>query len=435
MKFILLAVVLAAFSLGGCVHAPELESADPEEVGFSAERLERIRAHFQRYINQGQVTGFVLLIARKGKVVAREVMGTLDAETGRPMREDAIFRIYSMSKPIAAVALMMLHEEGLFRLGDPISKYLPELAGLQVYAGMKNGEPSFEPARHEPTMKEVLSHSAGFAYGLASLKELKSPGDGGLGADPVEAMYARAQLLDPRTALVDMVTKLSKLPLMYQPGTSWSYSVSNDVQGRLVEVISGMSFDRYLDERVFGPLGMKDTGFTLPPADAERFTSNYLISAEGMTLADAPADSLYVAGRGKRFFSGGGGLVSTAPDYLRFAQMLANGGELDGVRILSRKTLALMTMDHLPEGVEMRIAGRAMFPGVGYGLGFGIALEPAIAGETTSVGSFWWGGAANTGFWVDPSEDLIGVVMTQRFPGDQPFAPQLQSLTYQALDD
>jgi len=432
----ILTLVLTLALLVGCAHAGELETADPEDVGLASARLERIPARFRPYIDDQQVAGFVILVARQGKIVSREVLGKLDLETGRAMREDAIFRIYSMSKPIAAVALMILHEEGRFRLGDPISKYLPELAGLRVYAGMQGGKPAFEPSRRDPTMSEVLSHTGGFAYGLASLEELqREEGSGASAVHPVEAMYARAQVLDPRTSLADMVTKLSKLPLLFQPGTGWNYSVSNDLQGRLVEVISGMSFDQYLDERLFGPLDMRDTGFTLPRKDVERFTSNYLVSAEGMRLADGPAESLYVEGRGKRFFSGGGGMVSTARDYLRFAQMLVNGGELDGVRILSRKTLDLMTTDHLPEGVDMRIADQVVFPGIGYGLGFGLMLDRAAAGETQSEGSFWWGGAANTGFWVDPSEQLVGVVMTQRFPGDQPFANQLQTLTYQALDD
>jgi CubicO group peptidase (beta-lactamase class C family) len=216
-------VALALAALSGCAHKGEIEAIRPEDVGVSAKRLERIPARFQPYIDAEQVTGFVILVARRGKIVSREVMGKLDLETGRAMREDAIFRIYSMSKPIAAVALMMLHEEGRFRLGDPISKYLPELAGLRVYTGMKDGKPTFEAARRDPTISEVLSHTAGFAYGLASLEELKRADDAAeSGAHPVEDMYARAQVLDPRTSLADMVTKLSKLPLRFQPGTGWS---------------------------------------------------------------------------------------------------------------------------------------------------------------------------------------------------------------------
>lgn len=418
----LLAIGLVELA-GASAFARELDSVRPRKVGFSAERLERIPRHFQKAIDAEKVTGFVTLVAREGKIVDRRVMGRMDLETGRVMREDAIFRIYSMSKPIAAVALMMLHEEGLFRLGDPVSKYLPELAGLEVLVVEEDGTERLEAAHRDPTMAEVLSHTAGFGYGLMPIH-------------PVEKRYAEANVFDPTSTLAEMVAKVAKLPLRYQPGTSWNYSVANDLQGRLVEVISGLPFDRYLDERLFGPLDMRDTGFLVPVEDLDRLTSNYQVEPEGgMQPVDVPSESLYVEGRGKRLFSGGGGLVSTARDYLRFAQMLVNGGELDGVRILSRKTLDLMTTNHLPAGVEMKIGNRAMFPGVGYGLGFGIILDRAAAGETVSTGSFWWGGAANTGFWVDPAEKLVGVLMTQRFPGDQPFTPDLQTLTYQALDD
>jgi CubicO group peptidase (beta-lactamase class C family) len=404
-------------------QARELGSSRPHKVGFSAARLERVPDHFQTYIDSQKVTGFVILIARNGKVFDRSVLGKMDLETDRPMREDAIFRIYSMSKPVTAVALMMLHEQGLFLLADPVSKYLPELGGLKVFTTDGNGGTSLEDAAHDPTIGEVLSHTAGFGYGLVPIH-------------PVEKMYAEAKVLDPTTTLADMITKVAKLPLRFQPGTSWNYSVGNDIQARLVEVISGLPFDRYLDERLFGPLDMRDTGFTVPAEDANRLTTNYQVEPEGgMTAIDLPGQSIYVEGRGKRLFSGGGGLVSTARDYLRFAQMLLNGGELDGKRILSRKTIGLMTTDHLPTGVDMQIAGRTMFPGLGYGLGFGVLLDRAAAGGTASEGSFWWGGAANTHFWVDPVENIVGVIMTQRFPGDQAFGPELQTLTYQAIND
>lgn len=416
-------LLLLPIALAPIAEARELGDTQPRKAGFSAERLERIPRHFQQYIDAQKVAGFVTLIARNGRIVDRRVLGRMDLETGRPMREDAIFRIYSMSKPIAAVALMMLHEEGRFRLSDPVSRFLPELGGLKVLVVDENGEERLEDATRDPTIAEVLGHTAGFGYGLAP-------------EHPVEKMYVESKVLDDEASLSEMIARVGTLPLRFQPGTSWSYSVANDIQGRLVEVISGTTFDRFLDERLFGPLDMRDTGFTVPPEDVERFTTNYQVEPEGgMTPIDLPAESLYVEGRGKRLFSGGGGLVSTARDYLRFAQMLANGGELDGVRILSRKTIELMTTNHLPEGVDMRIAMRAMFPGVGYGLGFGVLLDRARAGQTASVGTYWWGGAANTSFWVDPVENIVGVIMTQRFPGDQAFGPELQTLTYQALDD
>jgi CubicO group peptidase (beta-lactamase class C family) len=419
--FLVLAMLLAP--LPTPVDAREIGTIAPRKAGFSADRLERIPAHFQTYIDQQKVTGFVTLVARNGKIVDRQVMGMMDLETARPMREDAIFRIYSMSKPVAAVALMMLHEQGLFRLGDPVSKFIPELGGMKVFVAEREGGLELEEVTHDPTIAEVLSHTAGFGYGLVPIH-------------PVEKLYAEAKVSDPKTTLANMMTKIANMPLRFQPGTSWSYSVGNDIQGRLVEVISGLPFDRYLDERLFGPLDMRDSGFIVPIDDTDRLTTNYQVGPEGgMTAIDRPSDSIYVEGHGKRLFSGGGGLVSTARDYLRFAQMLVNGGELDGVRILSRKTIGLMTTDHLPAGIDMRIAGRAMFPGIVYGFGFGIHADRAASGQTASVGAFWWGGAANTHFWVDPVEKIVGVIMTQRFPGDQPFGPDLQTLTYQALDD
>ncbi len=418
MKF-RIGLLTALLVLPGLVAADEIRSVRPSKVGMSGERLERIGPVMQKFIDEKNVAGIISLVARDGRVVHQQSYGTLDFDTGRAMREDAIFRIYSMSKPIAAVALMMLFEEGRFLLSEPVAKYLPELGEMKVFVEMGADGAVLEEPEHPMTMREVLSHTAGLGYGIF-----------GDSAGPVESMYASADLLQNQHTLAEMVTKLSKLPLLYQPGTNWSYSIANDVQGRLVEVLTGQTFDVYLKERLFDPLDMPDTGFVVPADAVDRFTSNYMIAPDGAQLIDSPAKSDYVTG--VKFFSGGGGLVSTARDYLRFAQMLANGGQLGGVRILSPRTLELMTLDHMPDGVVQQI-GPNQLSGFGYGLGFGVIVDQAKAGSAMPVGSFWWGGAANTGFWVDPTERIVGVLMTQRFPGNLPLTNLLQSLTYQAI--
>ncbi|MEE3331784.1 MAG: serine hydrolase domain-containing protein [Myxococcota bacterium] len=409
-----------AFLVPGFARAKELPTARAKSVGMSAERLERIRPVMQTYIDTEQIAGMITVVSRDGKIVHHELQGRMDFESDREMQEDAIFRIYSMSKPVVAVALMMLFEEGKFLLSDPVTKFLPELAGMKVYAGQGADGPLLEESPRPATIREVLNHSAGFGYGI--IPE---------GLDPVEDLYREAGVLDRDQTLAEMITKLSKLPLRYAPGTDWSYSVSNDVQGRLVEVISGQTLDVYMKERIFDPLDMPDTGFTVPDEKLDRFTSNYFISEEGHKRIDSPESTRYSAGL--KFFSGGGGLVSTARDYMRFATMLLRGGDLDGVRILGPRTISLMMMDHMPDGSEIEFTGRH-FEGVGYGLGFGVLVDPARFGAAMSGTAYWWGGAANTGFWVDPQERIVGLVMTQRFPGDQPFAPLLQSLTSQAIE-
>jgi CubicO group peptidase (beta-lactamase class C family) len=411
---------LTALLLSTQLLAEELPTARPGAVGLSADRLDRIRPAMQLPVDANQVAGIQTLVSREGRIVHEELIGTMDFESGRALRGDAIFRIYSMSKPIAAVALMMLFEEGKFLLNDPVTKFLPELAGMKVFVEEGEGGPVLEASPRAATMREVLNHSAGFGYGI--IPE---------GLDPVEDLYRAAGVLDRDQTLAEMITKLSRLPLRYAPGTDWYYSLSNDVQGRLVEVLSGQPLDVYLRERIFEPLDMPDTGFTIPDEKLDRFTSNYFIDEEGHRLIDSPEQTRYAPGL--EFFSGGGGLVSTARDYMRFCVMLLRGGELDGVRILGPRTISLMTMNHVPEGVRVDLVGSDM-AGVGYGLGFGVVLDVARYGSPTSEGAYWWGGAANTGFWIDPVERVVGVLMTQRFPGDQPFAPLLQSLVSQAIE-
>ncbi|MCA9511328.1 MAG: serine hydrolase domain-containing protein [Myxococcota bacterium] len=412
----------AACALASPARAGELPTARPKSVGLSAERLARLGTAMQRYIDEGKVAGIVTAVARDGKVVHLQTQGAMDFESGRPMQADAIFRIYSMSKPIAATALMMLHEQGAFALSDPVAKFLPELGAMKVMTGFdKKGQPVLVDAKSPMTMRQMLSHTAGLGYGI--IPE---------GLDRGEDLYRAADLRARGTTLAEFVPKLAKLPLLYPPGTDWRYSLANDVQGRLVEVLSGVPFDRFLAERIFGPLDMRDTGFFVPAEKLDRFTSNYVFGEGGRQLVDGPEHTTY--GEGVTFFSGGGGLVSTTRDYLRFCEMLLRGGELDGARILGPKTIELMTMNHMPDGVVQRIAGAYELPGRGYGLGFGMIVDRAKAGTTASNGTYWWGGAANTGFWIDPKERLTGVVMTQRFPGELPLGELMQTLVFQAIE-
>lgn len=407
-------------------QAREIPLVAPEQAGLSTQKLARIQPFMQGYIDSGKTAGMITVLARNGQIVHSQTYGKMDLESGRPMQTDTIFRIYSMAKPVTAVALMMLYEENKFQLNDPVSKYIPELKGMKVFAGMGKDGPLLENARHEPTIRELLSHSAGFTYGMFGAVD-----------NPVENLYKDADLLNKDLTLQQMVQKLGKLPLAYQPGENWVYSVSSDVAGYLVEVLSGMPLDRFMQERIFAPLEMRDTGFTVPAEKVERFASHYYFApGSPAKLIDDAQHSDYV--KGQRLLSGGGGLVSTARDYLRFAQMLLNGGELYGTRLLSRKTVELMTANHLAPGVTVSLdipGGKFTIPGYGYGLGFAVMTAPTISGTAASAGEFWWAGAANTEFWVDPQEKLIALVLTQRFPGDLPLHYDMKVFAYQALTD
>ncbi len=398
--------------------SPSLAAAEPETVGMSSERLGRLHDAMQRLVDDGRLAGITTMIARRGRVVDVGTYGHRDLDAGDPMAEDDIFRIYSMSKPITGVALMILYEEGAFRLDDPVERYIPELAAMKVAAEWRPGGPVLEEPDHPMTIRELMTHTAGLAYGI---------GD----PHPVDRLYATRGVLDRRGTLADMIDKLADLPLRQQPGTRWSYSVAVDVQGYLVEVLSGRPFDEFLQERIFDPLGMVDTGFHVPAEDHGRFAQVYDYDEDGALVprpapeagSDGPRPFLDPA----TFFSGGGGLVSTASDYLRFCQMLSNGGELDGARILSPITVDLMRRSHLPRAIgEYR-------PGQGFGLDFSVVLDP-IAAEGFSVGEYFWGGAAGTWFWIDPVEELIFVGMIQQFGAQRPDVRSLsRRLTYQAI--
>lgn len=398
---------------------PELQRAAPEDVGMSTERLGRLHEAMQRLVDEGRLAGITTMIARRGRIVDFQTFGHRDLEARDPTAEDDIFRIYSMSKPITGVALMTLYEEGRFQLSDAVEEYVPELSDLQVVRSWGPGGPVLEEADHPMTIRELMSHTAGLAYGIGA------PG-------PVDSMYAARGVLSRDQTLADMVDKLAAMPLRHQPGTQWYYSIAVDVQGYLVEVLSGQPFDEFLEERIFGPLGMVDTGFHVPEEDHGRFAQYYRYDDQGrlaaMPTTGEPGARAYLDPT--TFFSGGGGLVSTTMDYMRFSQMLLNGGELDGVRILSPTTVALMSMNQMPREAPERA------PGVGFGLDFSVVLDP-IGKEYVSVGEYSWGGAAGTWFWIDPVEDLVFVGMIQQAGSPQrPNVGQIaRQLTYQAITE
>ncbi len=441
--------VMVGLLLALPVQARDLPLARPDREGMSAERLQRLTEHMNQAVADGEMVGGLGLIARDGRVVYRQTYGLADRETGRPMTEDTIFRIYSMSKPITAVAVMMLHEEGRFFLNDPVARYIPELANLKVARSTADGDgirttsdgtttrtmgegdadmlgKTRDPVR-QPTIRDLLTHTAGFTYGV-------------FGNTEVDKLYREAALMSDDADLKQFVTALGKLPLQYDPGTRWHYSVAVDVQGRLVEAVSGMSFGEFLKRRIFEPLGMVDTSFIVPADKWGRVAQLYSPKGAGegasafmtrstsreLVVADDRLNDGYR--EGAKFEGGGGGLVSTAADYLRFCQMLLNGGELDGVRLLSPKTVELMTRNHLGD-IRMGF-GRQ---GVGFGLGFAVALDKGQIGEIGSDGEYNWGGAAGTRFWIDPQERLIGIFMVQSIPHRTRLGSEFKNLTYQAI--
>ena len=404
-----------------------LPTATPEEVGLSSTRLERINKVMQSYVDQNKLAGLITMVARRGKVAYLERFGKMDIEANKPMQFDTIFQIASMTKPITSVAVIMLYEEGYFQLTDPVSNYIPEFKDIKVFVKATEGGIKLSDQEREVTIRDLLTHTSGLAYGDF------------LGDSPVATMYKEADLFRTDRTLKEMIQELGKLPLLNQPGSQWRYGVSYDVLGYLVEVVSGMPFDRFLEQKIFNPLGMEDTGFYVPKEKIDRFGSVYGPTEEGsLEVIDAPATSQF--SKSQNLLLGGGGLVSTATDYMRFAQMLLNGGELDGTRILSRKTIELMTTNHLPEElIPLSLGVKEMdyiIKGFGYGLGFGVLIDVAQSEILGSEGEFQWGGAANTFFLVDPKENLIGLIMTQFRPFYYyPIEREFRVLTYQAIID
>jgi CubicO group peptidase (beta-lactamase class C family) len=410
---------------------------NPESVGMSSERLARIRPAVDRHIGEDKIAGAVTLLARRRQIVHFEAGGLMDRENDRPMQLDTLFRIYSMTKPITCVALMTLYEQGCFQLWDPVAKFIPPFGELQVCTDRQGSELTLVDLQRPVTVRDLLTHTSGLTYHF-------------LEYGPVEEMYRETKVWSQKP-LVEFVDDLAQLPLAFQPGTAWRYSYGHDVVARLVEIISGQPLDVYLRENLFHPLGMVDTGFCVPEGQAERLASMYgsrdvgecdTTATEWYELAMQGVNRLLACAEDSleshphNVFRGGTGLVSTASDYLRFSQMLLNNGELEGTRILSRKTVELMVTNHLlPALMPYEIQG-SYSPGYGYGLGFRVLMDVGQCQMPGSVGEYGWSGAASTCFWVDPQEEFIGILMTQYQPsGLLPIDSDFRVAAYQAIVD
>jgi CubicO group peptidase (beta-lactamase class C family) len=414
-------------------------SASPESAGMSEARLQRLDEHLKRnYVDNGRFPGTHTLVYRRGKVVHSTVQGLADVERNVPVKDDTIFRIYSMSKPITSVAFMMLVEEGKVALDEPVAKYIPEWRNLGVYVGgmptigtQPGGPPRFitKPTARPMQVVDLLRHTSGLTYGFQNRTN-------------VDAAYRTLKIgnVDVSGTLQTMVEGVATVPLEFSPGEAWNYSISTDVLGYLIGKISGKPFEQFLKERVFDPLGMADTAFYVPEEKAHRFAACYSADGKGgKTLQDDPTKSPYL--KPPSFVSGGGGLVSTTADYLKFCRMLLGRGALGNARLLSPKTLALMTANHLPGNKTLPELSRSLFSeatydGVGFGLGFAVTMDPARTLIPGSAGEFWWGGAATTSFWIDPAEDLAVVFMTQNLPSAAyPVRRELRTLVYSAITE
>jgi len=412
---ILLTALLGAVATAG-LSSKDLPGAKPEDVGLSSERLARMDKLIHAYVDAGRTPGVVTLIARHGKVVHVDAYGKADLASGRPTRADDIFRMYSMTKPITSVALLMQYEEGKFQLTDPLSKFFPAFADVKVLNGMTpTGGMMLDSPRRPITIQDVFRHSAGFTYGV-------------FGGSPVDKMYQEADILG--TDLDGLMTKLPKLPLLYQPGEQWVYSVAHDVQAALVEKLSGQKFDDYVRQRIFTPLGMADSMFKIPADRKARVPSLYSVGRDGKLAVDN--NPLGGANYGDAVF-GGYSISTTAADYALFAQMLLNKGQLNGMRLLSPKTVELMATNHLPPAALASGAASFLGPGTGYGLGVAVLMNPAQKGNVGSVGEFGWSGAASTHVLIDPKEDLVALYCTQLMGGDFALRAEFATLLYQSI--
>jgi CubicO group peptidase (beta-lactamase class C family) len=399
-------------------------------VGFDADRLRRIDRYFAGYVDDGRLPGWLVAVSRHGRLAYLSTYGLRDTEAGTPVVDDTLFRIYSMTKPITSVAAMMLYEEGALELKDPVSRFIPSFGDARVYRGGSSRAPVTEPVTEPLRIWHLLTHTSGLTYGFHY-------------THPVDAMYRAAgfEWNNPDGVnLADACDRVASLPLLFQPGTSWNYSMSTDVLGRVVEVASGRPLDQFFAERIFAPLGMTDTAFAVPEGEWSRLATLY--APDPTTGRAVPLPALGDSARQMpTLLSGGGGLVSSAHDYHRFTQMLLGEGALDDTRLLSSRTLRYMTQNHLPGGVDLESFGQSTFAestfeGVGFGLGFSVVLDSVANKVLSSPGEFAWGGAASTAFWVDPTEELTALFFTQLLPSSTyPIRPYLRQLVYQALDD
>jgi len=409
-------------------HTLDMTVVKPEAVGFSSERLERLHAYMKQVIDNKELSGMVTILARHGKVVDYWNYGQRDMASGAPMSKDTIFRDFSMTKPVTGVAMMILYEQGKWLPSDPISKFIPEFANLKVYKGTDaDGKMILVDPDHAPTIAELMSHTAGFTYGF-------------FGNTPVDKMYRDANIFQSKN-LKEFIDKVAAIPLTYQPGKGWTYSVSMDIEGYIVEKLSGQSLPDFMRDNIYKPLGMKDAGFFVPADKRSRFATLYINDDQGNMKAPELGKSFggdYAEQPGMA--SGGGGMVSTAEDYYRFASMLANGGELDGKRVLSSAAVKLMISNHLASELltgQFGIGLMQMRPGFGYGYNGAVEFDPPAANLPDGKGTYLWDGAAGTWFWVDPTNDVVFVGMIQRQLGKGSPNVEFESraLVYQALVD
>ena len=392
--------------LSGLGYAGELPVASPQAAGMSPEKLAGVKAAVQALIDDEKIAGASVVVARKGSIVFSETFGMVDMRAQKAMQTDTIFRFYSMTKPVTSVAVMMLYEEGKLKLDDPVSKYLPEFEGLKVYADSGEHEDSVRPM----SVRDLLRHTSGLTYGF-------------FGDTAVDKMYRSRNVLGRQSSLEDMAKKLGEIPLLNHPGTKWHYSVSTDVLGYLVQKVSGQSLDVFFEERIFRPLEMRDTAFYVPRTKVDRFAVCYGPKAGGgLRVVDEPLTSRYLTK--PALFSGGGGLVSTARDYVRFCQMLLNKGRLDGARLLKAETVKMMTSNQLPDGVTRGKDG-------GFGLGFSVQTKDG----KSPIGEYGWGGAASTHFWISPKDELAVVALSQRMPYSGQLANAIKSIIYDSIID
>ncbi len=398
---------------------PAARSSEPLSGRIDRDRLAKVRPAVQELIDAKRIPGAVVLVARNGEIVLANAVGFRNIDDKAPMEKETLFRIYSMTKPITSVAVMMLVEQGKLSPTDPVAKYLPELGHVQVFAGMKDGEPVLEPPRRPMTIADLLRHTSGLTYGF-------------FGNTYIDQRYREVDVLDRQSTLAEMVEKLGKIPLLHHPGERFAYSVSTDVLGRVIEVVSGRPLDTFFQEQIFGPLAMNDTGFFVPPANVSRFAANYRPAVlGGLALLDDPKTSEFLAK--PKLLSGGGGLVSTAPDYLRFCQMLLNQGELDGKRLLKASTVYQMTTNQLPAQAYPISVGGPVREGIGFGFGFSVVVEKTEYTGPMRLGEYGWGGAASTHFWISPRDQLAVVANTQVMPFTFLLENTVKTIVYDAL--